>query len=95
MTPLSIITILVFAICFTNGFISKLLDNKLLIMLGKVSYEIYILHLIILRYLQLTELFNGYIFVIVAFIITLAASFFFHKQLSTSLRKATKNSLSQ
>ena len=82
MTPLSIITIFIFAFAFTEGIISKLLNNKILISLGKISYEIYIFHLIILRYLSAAGLFHGYTLVFLAFLMTLISSVTFHQLVS-------------
>lgn len=84
MTPLSVIIILVFAFRQDASIFSNLFHHKIFVTLGKVSYEIYILHLLILNYLQRTGLFTGYIYAGVALLLTLICSFFLHHLLSRS-----------
>ena len=91
---------IIFAFSFQDGFISKkLLNHRLLIQLGEVSFGIYIFHSIILRYFNLfnTQWFNIQNVSLIVFItlsLTIAASYisakFIEKPLSNEMIKLVK-----
>lgn len=78
MMPLSVLIIWIFAFRQDESIFNSFFNHPILVSLGKVSYEIYMLHLLVLNYLQRIGLFTGLAYVASAFVITLVLSFILH-----------------
>lgn len=79
MTPVSVLIIIVFAMMESQkGFLCNLLANKYFVSLGKRSFEIYMLHLIVLRYIQMFGNCNIYVNALLVVSVTLVLSYICH-----------------
>jgi len=85
MMPLSVLIIWIFAFRQDESLFNCLFNHPILVELGKISYEIYMLHLLILNYMQRIGIFSGLIYVAFSFVITLVLSFVLHSLLSKKI----------
>lgn len=89
-------TFLVMAFSFNSGVVSKLLSNKILILLGEASFSFYMLHWMVIT--KLTEVMNPsannvkelLIYITIAFCISLVSSIvvfkYYEKPINTFIR---------
>ena len=49
-------SLLIFIFAYQGGFFSKLLSNKYLVHLGEISFSFYMLHQLVIRYLDFFQL---------------------------------------
>lgn len=97
-------TIIILVYAYNAGFISKILSNKFLVLLGEISFSFYMLHALLMRYsfaidrrFQVIQ--NHYILVLLIFVVLIFVSYLVHKYLELPanlyLRKYGKNNSKQ
>ena len=88
---LSILIVYIFA--FEGGIISRILNNKILIYLGNISMELYLIHQPVIKYFEFisNKLANqtlSYVFFIAALSVTLILAYIFNKYIKKYLDSA-------
>lgn len=87
--------LLILSIATRNGFLSKILHNKILIFLGESSFALYLIHQLVIRYITAINnkmhLFTTDTLVFLIFLISLGSSFilflYFEKPMQSKLNK--------
>lgn len=78
--------LLIFTFAFQCGIFSKLLSQRLFVYLGEISFSFYMIHQIVIRYLDFLKLENTYSFV-VCLIVSLLLSSVIYQFYEEPLRK--------
>lgn len=86
------ISFVVWVFSFQRGFLSKVLSNKLLIFAGEISFSFYMLHWLILRYTEKTQLNLEYpiLYSLAVLFLTLALSALTYKYFEVPTMKRVK-----
>lgn len=82
--------LIIFVFAFQKGYISKLLSNRKLVFLGEVSFSFYMIHNLVLRYLDIAGLSHS-ISIYVGFIVSLVLSMVLYQWFEEPLRERIKN----
>ena len=87
--------VIIFVFSYQSGLVSTLLSNKVMVLLGEISYSFYLLHYLVIRYATaLARKFqfaiNDYIFILIILAIVLLGSYFTHKLIEQPANKMIK-----
>jgi peptidoglycan/LPS O-acetylase OafA/YrhL len=84
-------TLLIYSFAFEKGILSYLFTNPVMLFIGHISLELFLIHHIVIRYLHTANRIFGEIpdwaFVIIALVITFALSYFVHLSKALFKRK--------
>lgn len=80
---------------YQSGYISKILSNKIMVLLGEISFSFYMLHQLVYRYLEainkMYPIFNNfYVFLAIIFSISLLASYLSYKYIELPANRFVK-----
>ena len=82
---------LILVISFQRGFISKILSNNILILLGEISFGFYLFHQLVLRYLQeFSSIKDDITLTVLAFLLSLLISYLSYRWFETPMNKFIK-----
>ncbi|MGE6515821.1 acyltransferase family protein [Lysinibacillus sphaericus] len=87
---------IIWVFAFQKGVISQFLSHKVFVYLGEISFSFYMIHKIVMGYMEITPFVkdNPYIFVLTTFLITLILSHIIYKYYEIPLKNKIRHKLS-
>ncbi len=86
------IPMIIIIFSYQSGYLSEILSNRVLIILGEISFSFYLIHQLVIRYILIINtkyslINNNYLLILVIFVVTLIASYLSYKYIELPSNK--------